>query len=164
MDCKTLCGMFKDDITLTSALSRVLLILSSVLANLFMRNVRYHFWDRLWIQVISQHREEAVHMIQTGLCSRNALCMALVQLSWEGMERLFQSDFLRLKFYTNCRARRMECMEQQQLTFVEHGCYGPGADTSKRVPWMKTLNSTDLEQFTNISFIDNEGWLNAQPF
>ena len=48
------------------------------------RNVRYHFWDKLWIQVISQHREEAVHMIQTGLCSRNALCMALVQLSWEG--------------------------------------------------------------------------------
>ncbi|KAF3975704.1 hypothetical protein ACB098_02G103600 [Castanea mollissima] len=53
---------------------------------------------------------------------------------------------------------------EKQLTFVEHGCYGPGAETSKRVPWMKTLNATELEQFTNISFIDNEGWLNAQPF
>ena len=51
------------------------------------RNVPYHFWDKLWNQVfwvISLHKEEAVHMIQTGLCSRTALCMVLVQLTWEG--------------------------------------------------------------------------------
>uniref|UniRef100_A0A2N9H0T0 pectinesterase n=1 Tax=Fagus sylvatica TaxID=28930 RepID=A0A2N9H0T0_FAGSY len=53
---------------------------------------------------------------------------------------------------------------ENQLTFVEHGCYGPGADTSKRVKWLKTLSQQDLHQFTSIRFVDNEGWLNKQPF
>ncbi|GMY26826.1 probable pectinesterase 29 [Fagus crenata] len=53
---------------------------------------------------------------------------------------------------------------EDQLTYVEHGCYGPGANTSKRVKWLKTMSVNDLQQFTSISFIDNEGWLNNQPF
>ncbi|KAF5464992.1 hypothetical protein F2P56_015027 [Juglans regia] len=53
---------------------------------------------------------------------------------------------------------------EQKLTYDEHGCFGPGADTSQRVSWSNKLSQTDLNKFINISFIDNEGWLNDQPF
>ncbi|KAB1222953.1 putative pectinesterase 66 [Morella rubra] len=49
--------------------------------------------------------------------------------------------------------------QEAQITYVEANCSGPGADTSKRVPWMKKLSATDLTQFLNTSFIDQEGWL-----
>lgn len=46
---------------------------------------------------------------------------------------------------------------------MEEGCRGPGADKSKRVPWMKNLSGPQLEQFLNISFIDEEGWIAKLP-
>ncbi|KAL5848591.1 hypothetical protein ACOSQ4_006604 [Xanthoceras sorbifolium] len=52
---------------------------------------------------------------------------------------------------------------EHQLTFAEHGCYGPGSDTSDRVRWEKKLSSDEVKQLTSISFIDNEGWLQKQP-
>ncbi|KAB1202632.1 putative pectinesterase 66 [Morella rubra] len=47
----------------------------------------------------------------------------------------------------------------EQLTYVEANCSGPGADTSKRVPWMKKLSATELSHFVSTLFIDQEGWL-----
>ncbi|XP_062150200.1 probable pectinesterase 29 [Alnus glutinosa] len=54
---------------------------------------------------------------------------------------------------------------EQQLTYAEDGCYGPGEeDASQRVGWSNKLSQADLNQFTSISYVDNEGWLNDRPF
>ncbi|KAH6786781.1 hypothetical protein C2S52_006333 [Perilla frutescens var. hirtella] len=36
---------------------------------------------------------------------------------------------------------------------------GPGANSSGRVAWEKKLSKGEVNQLTNISFIDNEGWV-----
>ncbi|KAB1213685.1 putative pectinesterase 29 [Morella rubra] len=53
---------------------------------------------------------------------------------------------------------------EQQLTYAEHGCFGPGANTSQLVSWAKKLGEAELNQFTSMSYIDSEGWLNDRPF
>lgn len=56
-------------------------------------------------------------------------------------------------------------MFRQQLTYAEHNCFGSGAtDASQRVSWSKKLSQADLNKFTSITYIDNEGWLNDRPF
>ena len=52
---------------------------------------------------------------------------------------------------------------RNKITFVEEGNIGPGADKSKRVPWMKRMSNEELNKFTSLSYIDNEGWLNNKP-
>ncbi|KAL5140524.1 putative pectinesterase 29 [Glycine soja] len=49
------------------------------------------------------------------------------------------------------------------ITFVEEGNRGPGANKSKRVKWMKHLSGLALDQFLNISYIDEEGWIAELP-
>ncbi|XWS76673.1 hypothetical protein CRYUN_Cryun01aG0197700 [Craigia yunnanensis] len=49
------------------------------------------------------------------------------------------------------------------LMYAEADCSGPGANTSKRVPWLKKLSAAQLNQFLNISYIDKEGWIAKQP-
>ncbi|XP_072959064.1 probable pectinesterase 29 [Typha angustifolia] len=49
------------------------------------------------------------------------------------------------------------------ITFAESGCTGEGSNTAGRVPWEKTLTAAELKYFTDITYIDNEGWLAAQP-
>ncbi|CAL5196276.1 unnamed protein product [Lathyrus oleraceus] len=52
---------------------------------------------------------------------------------------------------------------ESNLTFVEEGCTGPGADKSKRVKWMKSLSGDELDKFLSLSFIDQEGWISNLP-
>ncbi|XP_023524603.1 putative pectinesterase 52 [Cucurbita pepo subsp. pepo] len=52
---------------------------------------------------------------------------------------------------------------EMDFTYVESGCTGPGADISKRVPWIKNLNKYDLRRFIDISFIDQDGWTRKLP-
>ncbi|CAK8561001.1 unnamed protein product [Lathyrus sativus] len=52
---------------------------------------------------------------------------------------------------------------EENLTFVEEGCTGPGADKSKRVKWMKSLSGPELDKFLSLSFIDQEGWISELP-
>ncbi|WVY89683.1 hypothetical protein V8G54_035197 [Vigna mungo] len=48
---------------------------------------------------------------------------------------------------------------ERTTTYAEIDCKGPGAaDTSKRVPWMKKLSSSDLNEFSFASFINSDGW------
>ncbi|CAL9154516.1 unnamed protein product [Musa hybrid cultivar] len=49
------------------------------------------------------------------------------------------------------------------VTFAESGCTGPGSDLSGRVTWEKQLSDDELKKFIDISYIDGEGWLEAQP-
>ncbi|XP_022759667.1 probable pectinesterase 66 [Durio zibethinus] len=49
------------------------------------------------------------------------------------------------------------------LMYAEADCRGPGANTSKRVPWLKKLSASQLNQFLNISYIDKEGWIAKLP-
>jgi len=49
------------------------------------------------------------------------------------------------------------------LTYAEVDCEGPGADTSKRVSWLKKLNNSEMEAFSLTSFINNDGWVDNLP-
>ncbi|MED6163291.1 hypothetical protein PIB30_078435 [Stylosanthes scabra] len=53
--------------------------------------------------------------------------------------------------------------DRSKITFVEEGNTGPGADKSKRVPWMKHLSGSELDHFLDMSYIDNEGWIANIP-
>nr|KYP39073.1 Putative pectinesterase 10 [Cajanus cajan] len=53
--------------------------------------------------------------------------------------------------------------QEKTITFVEEGNYGPGANKSKRVNWVKHLSGHELDQFLDISFIDKEGWFARLP-
>ncbi|XVF72765.1 hypothetical protein PTKIN_Ptkin12aG0146700 [Pterospermum kingtungense] len=52
---------------------------------------------------------------------------------------------------------------EENLMYSESNCMGPGADTSKRVPWMKILSAAQLNHYLDISYIDKEGWIAKQP-
>ncbi|RWW52999.1 hypothetical protein BHE74_00040559 [Ensete ventricosum] len=55
------------------------------------------------------------------------------------------------------------CSSQDLVTFVESGCTGPGSNLSGRVKWEKQPSDDELKKFIDISYIDGEGWLDAQP-
>ncbi|OMO58492.1 Pectinesterase, catalytic [Corchorus olitorius] len=44
---------------------------------------------------------------------------------------------------------------------AEYKCYGPGADTSGRVPWAKTLTDQEAAYWTSLNFINGKDWLPA---
>ncbi|KAI3877141.1 hypothetical protein MKW92_011337 [Papaver armeniacum] len=52
---------------------------------------------------------------------------------------------------------------ERDITYVEHGCYGPGANTSKRVNWMKKLSNVMVSRMMSLSFINKRGWIEKQP-
>nr|AAB63828.1 putative pectinesterase [Arabidopsis thaliana] len=52
---------------------------------------------------------------------------------------------------------------ERDLTFVEAGCTGAGADTSQRVPWLKKLSLSEVDGFASVSFIDQDGWISRFP-
>ncbi|KAK7386749.1 hypothetical protein VNO78_27087 [Psophocarpus tetragonolobus] len=52
---------------------------------------------------------------------------------------------------------------ESNFTYAEVDCKGPGADTSKRVPWLTKLNNSQLEEFSLTSFINKDGWLDNLP-
>ncbi|XP_020237799.1 putative pectinesterase 10 [Cajanus cajan] len=53
--------------------------------------------------------------------------------------------------------------EISKITYAEVDCKGPGADTSKRVPWIKKLSPSQLEEFSLASFINKDSWLDNLP-
>ncbi|KAL9674061.1 hypothetical protein QQ045_030328 [Rhodiola kirilowii] len=50
-----------------------------------------------------------------------------------------------------------------KITFVEDKCSGPGANTSKRVPWEKKLSAQEIQKLTSLNFINADKWIHAQP-
>ncbi|XP_021606613.1 probable pectinesterase 29 [Manihot esculenta] len=52
---------------------------------------------------------------------------------------------------------------EANFTYVEEDNKGPGADTSKRVPWEKKLDPNELQKFLNMSYVDEDGWLSKTP-
>nr|KYP73451.1 putative pectinesterase 29 [Cajanus cajan] len=53
--------------------------------------------------------------------------------------------------------------QENKFTYAEVDCKGPGANTSKRVPWTTKLNSAQLKEFSLASFINKDGWLDNLP-
>ncbi|KAJ4977111.1 hypothetical protein NE237_002217 [Protea cynaroides] len=53
--------------------------------------------------------------------------------------------------------------QEENLVYAESRCFGVGSDTSKRVPWEKKLSDSQLRDLTELSFIDQEGWIEKQP-
>lgn len=49
------------------------------------------------------------------------------------------------------------------ITYAESGCFGLGANTAGRVSWEKQLSSEDLNHYTSMKYIDNEGWVDQHP-
>ncbi|GMI71807.1 hypothetical protein like AT3G24130 [Hibiscus trionum] len=81
-------------------------------------------------------------------------------------------DFSRVLFY-NCKLSNVvhpsgwqpwrRVGKEQNLSFSEYKNYGAGADTSKRVKWMKKLDPQTVDKLTSMSFIDSDGWLQSMP-
>ena len=42
---------------------------------------------------------------------------------------------------------------------AEYNCRGPGANTSGRVKWEPKLQVMEANRLTDISFIDDQGWV-----
>ncbi|KAG5079491.1 hypothetical protein JHK86_003556 [Glycine max] len=49
--------------------------------------------------------------------------------------------------------------QEDHITFAEYGNSGPGSDTSKRVSWLKNLDSSTVSKMASTSFIGTDGWL-----
>ncbi|KAK9704982.1 hypothetical protein RND81_07G024900 [Saponaria officinalis] len=52
---------------------------------------------------------------------------------------------------------------ENDIIYAEVQCKGPGADTSKRVPWAKKLSDYEVQQYSTKAFIDQEGWISKLP-
>ncbi|XP_022719776.1 putative pectinesterase 52 [Durio zibethinus] len=53
--------------------------------------------------------------------------------------------------------------KEENFTYAEVNCKGPGSDTSKRVPWEKKLNPSQLKEFSLSSFVNQDGWIGRLP-
>ncbi|XP_039050773.1 probable pectinesterase 29 isoform X2 [Hibiscus syriacus] len=81
-------------------------------------------------------------------------------------------DFSRVLFY-NCKFSDIihpsgwdawnYVGKEEHLTFAEYNNYGPGADTSKRVKWVKKLDAPTVAKLTSMSFVDTDGWFQSMP-
>nr|ACC68156.1 putative pectinesterase family protein [Arabidopsis halleri subsp. halleri] len=94
----------------------------------------------------------------------NGKVKALLERAWEPYARVifYHSNFGDAILPIGWDAWKGKGQEEH-ITFVEFGCTGVGADTSKRVPWLKKASEKDVLQFTNLTFIDEEGWLSRLP-
>ncbi|XVF57593.1 hypothetical protein PTKIN_Ptkin06aG0217700 [Pterospermum kingtungense] len=53
--------------------------------------------------------------------------------------------------------------KEGNFMYAEVNCTGPGSDTSRRVPWEKKLDPSQMYQFSISSFIDQDGWIARLP-
>ncbi|XP_043717875.1 putative pectinesterase 52 [Telopea speciosissima] len=53
--------------------------------------------------------------------------------------------------------------QEYSITYEEVDNYGPGSDTSMRVPWINKLNANEVDQLVSMSFIDADSWLGGIP-
>nr|GMD79074.1 probable pectinesterase 29 [Ipomoea batatas] len=54
--------------------------------------------------------------------------------------------------------------DPSKLTFVEYGSKGPGSHKKKRVPWLTKLSSKQLKWYTSLSYVNDNGWIESQPY
>ncbi|XP_011023919.1 PREDICTED: putative pectinesterase 52 [Populus euphratica] len=53
--------------------------------------------------------------------------------------------------------------QEENFTYVEVKCKGPGSNKSKRVPWVRKPSTGQHQLFSKPSFIDQDGWLAKLP-
>ncbi|CAH2052849.1 unnamed protein product, partial [Thlaspi arvense] len=52
---------------------------------------------------------------------------------------------------------------EYQLTYEEYGCFGSGANTSRRVSWVKKPSGAVVQSLVDLNFINNGGWIQDLP-
>ncbi|CAH2060603.1 unnamed protein product [Thlaspi arvense] len=89
---------------------------------------------------------------------------ALLGRAWEPYARVifYRSNLSDVILPIGWDAWRAKGQEGNTM-FAEYGCTGAGADTSGRVAWMKKSSEKEVLNFSNVSFIDQDGWLNSLP-
>ncbi|KAL2491770.1 putative pectinesterase 29 [Abeliophyllum distichum] len=97
-------------------------------------------------------------------CTLTGMGKTFLGRAWKSYSRViffnsFLSDIVIPQGWVAWRALGHE----NQLTFAEHQCHGSGSDMSNRVKWKTTLSSQELQTFTSMSYIDNEGWIGNLP-
>ncbi|XP_047938694.1 probable pectinesterase 29 [Salvia hispanica] len=77
-------------------------------------------------------------------------------------------DYARVLFYNTAMADIIEPLGwdawsrtgyESTLMMAEYNCRGPGANTSGRVKWEPKLQVMEANRLTDISFIDDQGWV-----
>ncbi|CAI9117764.1 OLC1v1019246C1 [Oldenlandia corymbosa var. corymbosa] len=54
--------------------------------------------------------------------------------------------------------------KEHQLTFAEHECRGPGANKAGRVKWENNFSVGMVQKWTDMTYIDSDGWISNQLF
>ncbi|VVA98489.1 unnamed protein product [Arabis nemorensis] len=52
---------------------------------------------------------------------------------------------------------------ENQLTYTEHGCFGSGSNTGRRVKWVKKLTGSAVQSLADLNFINRGGWVEDLP-
>ncbi|XVF19534.1 hypothetical protein REPUB_Repub11eG0119200 [Reevesia pubescens] len=53
--------------------------------------------------------------------------------------------------------------KQSSVFYREYKCYGPGANTKKRVEWSQELTGKEAEPFLTTNIIDGKSWIRSAP-
>ena len=57
----------------------------------------------------------------------------------------------------------LTCYHDRTAYYGEYQCYGPGANTARRVTWSRTLTAQEVKPFLSKDFIGGNSWIRSFP-
>ncbi|EOA32643.1 hypothetical protein CARUB_v10015938mg, partial [Capsella rubella] len=90
--------------------------------------------------------------------------MAFLGRAWRGYSRVifYNSNLTDVVVPEGWDAWNFDGHENQ-LMYAEHGCFGSGAKTGRRVKWVKKLSGSVVQDLADLSFINRGGWVEDLP-